>query len=481
MTQPSIRKNYFYNLCYQILTLITPFITAPYVARVLGADGVGIYSYTSSIMAYFVMFATLGTTNYGTREIARLRDDKYAMSKSFWEIETITVISTLICAVFWLILTYAYTEYTPYFIALIPTLVAVAFDISWFFTGIEQMGYTVLRNSVCRIIGIVCLFVFVKDKSDLTLYILINSLLSLLGNLSMWTYLPSLVQKIPLRTLSLYHHFKETCTYFVITIAISLYTVLDKVLIGLITSNNYENGYYEQANKIIAMAKTVSFYAINTIMTARMSFLFQKQQFVEIKERIQESIDFIFIISYGFVFGIIAVSSNFVPVFFGDGYEPVVGLLCLMSPLLIPIGISTCLGSHYYVPSGNIKKATKLTIIGSIVNLAVNLLLIPKLKASGAVIGSLIGEGFIAVLYVVYSGRYMTFRIIISKSIKKIVAGLAMIAVAYIIASVTVYNTFITLCLQILFCSIMYVVALLIMRDHILIKYINKVFLKFKL
>ncbi len=74
MEQPNVRKNYVYRLLYEILILITPFITTPYISRVLGADGVGIYSYTSSIMAYFTMFAALGTAAYGAREIAQLRD-----------------------------------------------------------------------------------------------------------------------------------------------------------------------------------------------------------------------------------------------------------------------------------------------------------------------------------------------------------------------------------------------------------------------
>ena len=104
MRQPSVRKNYIYRLSYEILILITPFITTPYISRVLGADGIGIYSYTSSIMTYFTLLAALGTASYGAREIAQHRDDKRQTSKLFWEIELLTVGTTLFCLMIWCVI-----------------------------------------------------------------------------------------------------------------------------------------------------------------------------------------------------------------------------------------------------------------------------------------------------------------------------------------------------------------------------------------
>ncbi len=465
MTQPSIKKNYFYTLAYQILTLITPLITTPYVSRVLGADGIGIYSYTASIMAYFTMFAALGTTQYGSREIARLRDNKYLMSKAFWEIALMVVITTLICTAGWICLIIGSSNYKYYFVALLPLLLATAFDISWFYTGIEKMGYTVARNTICRIVGIFVLFVFVQNKEDLFLYMLLNSLIQLLGNMSMWTYLKNLVVKVPFKTLKLNHHIKETLNYFIITIAISFYTVLDKILIGYITGDNYQNGYYEQANKIIGIAKTISFVVVNSIMGARLSYLFEKKEYDEIRNRINNSIDFILFISFGFIFGILAVANNFVPFFFGVGYEPVIPLLCLMTPLLFFIALSTCLGSHYYLPSGQIKLSTHMTILGSIINLCFNLFLIPKLGATGAVIGTLIGEGFIAAIYCIHGREYMPISLIFNKSYKRMIAGCLMLTASYFVDYYSIFNQNITLFLQIFAVSGIYLFVLYILKD----------------
>ena len=316
MSQPSVKKNYTYSLLYQILTMIIPFITAPYVARVLGADGVGIYSYTQSYMTYFTLIAALGTSSYGMREIARCRNDKNEYSKKFWEIELLTILTTAICLIVWLILILFSTKYKIYFIALIPSLLATMFDISWFYTGHERIAYTVIWNAICKIIGVVCIFLFVKSKNDLVLYILLNSLVLMIGNLSMWVFLPKMLVKINPRTFELKKHFKETLIYFIPTIATTIYTVLDKTLIGAITHDNYQNGYYEQATKIINMAKTAVFVAVNSVMSARISFLFAEKRIQEIKSRIEKSMNFILLLGFAATFGIISVAKDFVPLFF---------------------------------------------------------------------------------------------------------------------------------------------------------------------
>lgn len=480
MSNISLKKNYIYSLSYQILNLITPLITAPYVARVLGADGVGIYSYTASIMMYFTMFGALGTMNYGTREMARLRDDKKKMSNAFWGIVSITCISSLICLLCWLILIYESTTYKYYFWALTPLLFATMADISWFYTGIEKVSYTVIRNTICKFIGIALLFIFVKQKEDLFLYMIMNSVIQLVGNLSMWTYLPKLIDGIKISQLNLLYHLKETMSYFVITIAISLYTVLDKVLIGFITNDNFQNGYYEQATKIINIAKTISFAALNSIMIARLSYLFKEKKYDEIHKKIAESLDCILIVSWGCIFGIIAVAKDFVPIFFGPGYEPVKFMLCLMAPLIFVISLSTCLGSHYYLPAGMINKSTRMTIYGSILNLCINLLLIPKLGAVGAIIGTLIGESFISFIYVYNAGSYMSYGLIWAKSYKRIFAGCIMVLWGVLFSNNVGVHSFIMLFAQIFSCAIIYALILLLLKDEMANKFIQMALLKLR-
>ena len=129
IAQTSIKKNYIYNTIYQVLSLITPLITAPYISRVLGSSGVGIYSYTNSIVTYFTLFAALGTASYGQREIAMHRNDSKASSKLFWEIEFLSITTTAVSLIIWLIWICVSTQYTAVYGVLTLSVLAVAFDI----------------------------------------------------------------------------------------------------------------------------------------------------------------------------------------------------------------------------------------------------------------------------------------------------------------------------------------------------------------
>lgn len=465
--RPSVKKNYIYSLLYQILTMITPFITAPYVARVLGADGVGTYSYTQSYVTYFTMFAALGTASYGTREIARCRDNKVEYSKKFWEIELLTVFTTTACLIVWILFALLYTKYRVYFIALVPTLLATMFDISWFYTGHERIGYTVFWNSICKIIGIVCIFLFVKEKSDLSTYIFLNSMILMIGNLSMWIFLPKMLVRVNLRKLKLKSHFHETLIYFVPTIATTIYTVLDKTLIGVITHDDFQNGYYEQATKILNMAKTAVFVSVNTVMSARISYLFSENRTKEIKDRIEKSINFILLLGFAATFGIIAVARDFVPLFLGKGYEPVVRLLYWMSPLILIIGISNCLGAQYYTPAGLRVQSSKYIIIGAIVNLFMNLIWIPQFGATGAIIGSLIAELVISILYFINCNGYLTIIQVWKYSYKRITAGLIMLLVIRGTAGVG-HKGWISIVGEVLIGASVYFLILLVLKDSMI-------------
>lgn len=466
MSQPSIKKNYIFKLAYQILAVFTPLITAPYVSRVLGADGIGMYSYSSSIMSYFTMFAALGTALYGTREIAQCRNDKQQMSKVFWEIEIMTMGTTLIALFIWFLFIVYSSIYRPFFIALIPVLFATMFDISWLYTGLEKIHYTVIWNTFCKILGLILLFSLVKEKEDAVLYVFITSIVTLIGNISMWIYLPREVDRPIIKNLRFVKHIKQTLKYFITSVAISIYTVLDKTMLGYLTNDAYQSGYYEQANKIINIVKPLAFTSINDVMLPRMSFLFANNNEQEIKERIENSISMELFLTVGCCFGIIAVADNFVPIFFGPGYEPVSLLLKVMSVILIPICLSTCTGSHFFVPSGHIIDGTKLTMIGSSFNLIINIPLIIFFQSLGAVIASIAAETIIGILYVYKAKDILSIKFLCGELVKKCFAGIIMLLTISIISEWLELGTIISLIVQIIIGACVYTAVLLLIRDN---------------
>lgn len=474
---PSIKKNFIYNTLYEILAIISPIITAPYVSRIFEADGVGIYSYTSAICSYFTMFAALGVKSYGQREIARCREDRKAASILFWELELMCISTTLLCCIVWIFLILFSSNYSVYYAVLTITLAATALDISWFWAGYEEYRFIVLRNSIIKIVGIVLLFVFVHKKSDLLLYILLIALIGFVGNLSMWTYLPKYLERISIKEISLKRHYKETFVYFVPTIATSIYTILDKAMIGWITKSDYENGYYEQATKILNICKALVF-SIITVVSSRMSFLFAKGKGDEIKERLYNTINFVMLFAIPIMFGLIGIAERFVPFFFGDGYDATILIMCILAFLLPIVGISNSLGSLYFTPSGQRARSNKAIITGAVVNLVLNVILIPFFKSTGAAVASVIAELTITCMYLYMARDYFDAKNIVNLSWKRLLAASVML-VAVLLTSKWVDSAIVCIILQVIIGVISYGMVLLCLKDKFLIENTSKILKRF--
>lgn len=468
-SNPSVKKNLVLSIAYQILTLLTPFITAPYVSRVLEPSGIGVFSFTNSIFAYFTMFASLGTQTYGSREIARVRDNKAELSKTFWNIELLTCFTSGIVIIIWLSFTAMAVKYQVIYLILTMSLLGTMFDISWFFSGLEQFSYIVLRNTIVKAICIVCIFIFIRTKDDLNLYIFLMTLATFLGSISMWMYIPKSVNFIKKKNINIWPHLKQTSIFFLPSMAASIYTILDKTLIGVITQSENQNGYYEQATKIVNMAKAITFSALNAVLAARTSYLYAEGKFKEIKNRINRSLNFALFMGFGLTFGIIGVSNRFVPWFFGELYHPVIPLLQVLSPIIIIISISNIIGSHYYVAAGAkyLKRGSLFMAIGAIINLVLNLILIPMLQSMGAIIGSLAAETVITVLFLYYCDGYMTFLQILHEGWRKFAAGLVMVVCMFIMGRHISNNT-IAVFTEVFVGAVIYCFILCILKDKFL-------------
>ena len=453
-TEPSLKKNIAISTIYQVLLIILPIITAPYVARVLGPEQSGIYDYTNSIQTYFAMFAALGTASYGAREIARVRNDAVQRSILFWEIELMTVMTSAACIAVWFVFIAFTSQYKVIYLVLTMGLFSTMFDISWFFAGMEQFKYTVTKNAACKLIGVALMFMFVKKQEDLLLYIIIITASTMLGNLSMWLYVPRFITKVDFKTLRFKKHFHETLIYFIPSIATSVYTVLDRILIGVITKNKAENGCYHYTMQIINMMKALTFSSLNMVLGSR----------IAIKARIRDSINYILFMGIGICFGLIGVAGRFVPIFLGAGYDRVITMLQLMSPIVVVIGVSNCLGSQYFTPSGNRKLSAKFIIIGALVNLTLNLILIPRFWGYGAIVASLIAETVITVLYFRYCSGYLTMDTFIREGWKKLIAGIVMLAVIKLIDRVITSNAA-ALVVEVAAGFTVYCVMILALRD----------------
>lgn len=472
--QKKITKNYLYNLSYQILTIIIPIITTPYLSRVLGAEKIGIYSYTLSITTYFILFGSLGVASYGQREIAFLQDDKKEYSKTFWEIVILRFITMMISSlIFFITFVYFNNEYHVYYQILLLELFASCFDISWFFQGLEDFKKTVLRNIIIKIISIICIFIFVKSQSDLYLYFIIYVLSNFLGNFSLWFYLKDKTTKVSIKSLNVIKHLKATIILFIPQIAIQIYTVLDKVMIGIIISNKSEVGYYEQAQKVVKMLLTL-ITALSTVIVPRVANEYKKGNMVVVWHYIEKSLKIVGMLAIPMIIGLFLVSDNFVPLFFGKGYEKVGLLMCIISPILLFIGTSSTIGNQYLLATKKEKKFTISVISGAIMNFIMNLLLIKKYGALGASISTVIAEAFVTVIQIYYLSREFNIFPVLKKILKYLLMGCIMFIVCYPIRFI-VDNNLLILVFTAILGIITYGIMLVIFKEEEIMNIINKI------
>ena len=278
MTGKKIAKNYIYNSFYQVLILIAPLITTPYVSRVLGVTGIGIYNYTRSIATYFVLIGAVGTTLYGQREIAYAQNNPKQYSKVFWEITLFRFVMVSVCTIVFLVSFGGNSEYGMVYRVLALEVFATAFDISWFFMGIENFRLTVIRNTIIKLIGIVLVFVFVKSSDDVLLYTLCLTVPILIGNISLWFSLPKYLVKTKINIRDILRRIRPILILFLPQIATEIYTVLDKTMLGQLASGVSgvdQVGFYTQSEKIVKLILTI-LTSLGTVMLPAMSFAFSQ-------------------------------------------------------------------------------------------------------------------------------------------------------------------------------------------------------------
>ncbi len=475
----NIKKNYIYNVSYQIFALLVPLITTPYVSRVLGVEGIGIYSYTYSMVRYFWILSAIGTTTYGMRIIGISQGDLEKRSEKFWNLFSLKIILSTIFIGTYLIYIFFIAENK--IIALIQGiyLLAVTFDIAWFYQGMENFKKIIIKNFIIKVLNIIFIFLFIRKKEDLVLYIFGLAFFQLLGNLSMWISLKKLIRPINFKKLHPLQYLKPCLELFIPGVATQIFAIIDKSMIGWITHSLEENGVYEQAFKIIDMA-LVLITTLGTVMIPSISREFKNGNKEIIREKLDLSFKFTFFLAFAMIFGIIGISSKFVPIFFGNGYEKSIIILNILSILFLFMGINNIIGNQYLISTDQQNIHTKYLIIGGIINVILNIILIKYLGAIGAAIASVIGEGIIMCLEIrfLYKSKQYNFFENLKYILKYLVSSLIMFLF------ISVCRNFMTNIYKILFIIIIafsiYILCLIFMKDELVTIEIKKSLYKIK-
>lgn len=395
LTKNSLKKNFFYNFSYQLLVLILPFITLPYVSRVLGPELLGVYSKTHALANYFYLFTILGLKNYGNRTIARLRDDREKRSRTFWEIYVFQFFSSII--IFLLYVAFCLiceNEFAVIYILQMFYVLSGVFDINWFCYGMEQFRLITVRSTAVRLLSVAAVFLFVHDKTDLPIYTAILSGSFLLSAVAVWPFLREMVDFIKPTFKGVKKHIIPNMILFWPTIAVSLYNIMDKILLGYFSTNS-EVAFYSNAEKITTVPVTI-ILALDSVVMPRMSNIFAKNDLQQASKLMDFVMLFTMVMVGAMTFEIAAIAEIFAPWFYGKEFEQCGYYIVLLCPTILFKGWAAVLRTQFLLPTGRDKIYIISLTIGAITNLLLDILLIPSLQGIGAIIGTIAAEFVVA-------------------------------------------------------------------------------------
>lgn len=430
----SVRRNYLYNIAYQVLTLILPLVTTPYVSRVLGTDGVGTYSYTFSVAYYFVLFAMLGVNNYGNRSVAMVRDNKVELSRTFWGIWTVQAFMCLVCTGIYIVYSLFLAEDWLLAVVWVPYVLTGALDVNWLFFGLEKFRITVLRNFVIKLVTFALTFVVVRGEVALINYLLLMSLSYFASVAVLWPFVRREVLLVKPDISEVLKHVKPDLVLFVPVIAVSLYTVLDKVMLGQMAGMG-EAGIFENSLKVAQMPFTL-ISALGTVMLPHAANLYATGHRESVVGYMAPSMWFALLLSSAFTFGIIAVSEEFVPTFFGDGFEPCVLVMPVIVLEMPFMAWANVIRTQWLMPTSQDRAYVFSVIVGAIANIAVNLTLIPDLGALGAGVATLVAEVAVCIVQTMAVRGDLPLARWAIESVPAFVIGALMLAIVRLVASI---------------------------------------------
>lgn len=458
-------KNYLYNTGYQLLALIVPLITSAYVSRTLKPRGVGINAFTNSIIQYFIILASVGIGIYGNRQIAYVRENKIKRSETFWEIQIIKIFTTIISLIFFIVFMHFYSYNAKYMWAQSINLIAVVFDISWLYEGMENFKITVTKNSIVKVISMILIFLLIKSSDDVILYIILLGFSVLLGNITLWPTLKKDLVKINVKKLHPLQHFLPIMQLFIPQIAMQVYVQLNQTMLGVLKDQTAA-GFYQYSNNIVQIVLSLV-SSLGVVMLPHMSNALSKGNITKVNFLTCKSFNFISCLAFPVMFGLASISRTLVPLYYGNGYEAVGSAIFFESIVIIMIGWSGVIGYQYFLSTKKTKYYTISVIIGTLVNLILNLPFIKFWGLNGAMVAMVMSETSVTLYQIIIVRRYIPLYKLFKEVWKYFVAGLIMFIIVSALNKILVCS-WITIILEVLVGIIIYCVILIVFKASVL-------------
>ena len=421
----SIKRNFVLNLLNTVTALLFPLITFPYASRILFAEGIGRVQFFLSIIDYIALCTALGIPLYAVREIARVRDDTVLRSKTTTEILLLHALLTL--AGYGVVLLLAFTIAkievdVPLFLLLSATLFFNAIGVAWFYQAIEDFKYITIRTLIVRVVSLVALFVFVKNRNDLFYYAAILVIANVGSNVFNFFRLRKYILFIPWKELNLWKHLKPALRIFILNLMISIYVNLDSIMLGFL-KDEQAVGFYTAATRVTkAVIGIVS--SLGMVLLPRFSNMISNRQLKDFRALADKAVSFIICLCLPMATGIVFMSTPIIHLFCGPDFDPSIFTLQLIAPTILFIGISGILGMQILYPQGKEKLVIIATGTGAVINFTLNYLLIPQYFQYGAAFSTSIAELSVLVTIILIGKRFLPIRFISRQNLQYVLGTL---------------------------------------------------------
>ena len=482
--QISIKSNILFLSFVKIVTYFIPLITAPYLSRVLGPEGIGEYTYVYSIVSYFSLAVNFGFAGYGVREIAKYRKEKDTYSQTFWSIifsRLVLLITSLALYMLLLLIIKNKTDIqVSIYLILSLTIFANFFDITYLYRGLENVKIISLANFGVRLLGLLAIFSFVKSREDIVFYTVIQASQFFLVAFVPWLFIKNSLKKPDWKKILLGTAFKEGFLYFLPSLAVTLCSLVDKTMLGSMSTKT-EVGFYEQCDKIIIVVIGV-LHSFAEVFTARVSLLIHENKEEEAAQKIKKMFELYSLVGMPASAGLFAIGSIFITTFFGADFSPAIVVFYLLVPLILIKSMSNALGNVYYGPRGLIWMTSIFYTIGAVINISTNAFLIPRYGASGAAVASMVSELIITIIFMVYARHKVDFKSIFYITLIPLFCStlMALGIIAFNIVFSNAFSPIFLVVTDVIFGAILYCILLVVCRESLVIDELGKVINRFK-
>ncbi len=478
MKNKSVKKNFIYNTILTSANIVFPLITAPYLSYTLGAENIGKVNFATSIVNWFILISSFGIPRYGIREISRNRDNKKALTNTFWNLILIQVSLSIIAIIVYLLTIFnehRFESELNIHLMMVMMLILNVFSIDWFYQGIEEYSYITIRNIVFKIISIMFIFAMVRDKDDYMIYAAINifglCFNNILNYLNTKKYIYKKIYKIEISK-----YLKELRIYFLTTLVIALYTQLDQLFIGYRSEQHL--AFYLRSKTVQGIGLNIT-NSLITVLIPRTAYLI-KNDYESYKRVISQSINYIYIIGLPCIVGIFLLSREIMLLLGGEEFIPASYSLKIISILIVVNAIGGWQVNQILLPYRKEKTALTIQIVSAIISIVLNIILVPKMSFIGAAIAWCITEFMLVIMESIAIKRECKDIKIeyITTSLKKYFMSVLCMAIPIIIIKSIIKNHILVIFISVTISPFIYSISCILLKDNIALCIFNNLKLK---